>query len=235
MGGLALPDPSVSSRRVKVDRLPADGALVLEPAAHHHLVRVLRLQTGASVLAFDGQGNEQICQLHRSPDGEATLQGMGPIDRAAPAKPAHLALALLKPKALDIALRMAVEAGITHLHIFDAARSQRRPARPDRWRRILAAAATQSGRADLPPLLVHASLDAVLTALPRPLFIGVPGASPSPAPDGVAAILVGPEGGFATAEVDQAVAAGAQPIGLGRWVLRAETAAILASGFITPS
>ena len=225
----------MSRRRVKVDELPADGTLALDPAAHHHLVRVLRLPDGATVIAFDGQGNQQPCQLQRTSDAQATLHGTGPIERAAPATPAHLALALLKPKALDIALRMAVEAGITHLHIFDASRSQRRPARPDRWSRILQAAATQCGRADLPALSVHASLDAALGALPRPLYIGVPGASQSPAPDGPAAIVVGPEGGFTAAEFDEAVAAGAQPVGLGRWVLRAETAAILASGFITPS
>ncbi|MCX8517039.1 MAG: 16S rRNA (uracil(1498)-N(3))-methyltransferase [Rhodoferax sp.] len=41
-------------------------------------------------------------------------------------------------------------------------------------------------------------------------------------------VLSGPEGGFSTAEEDAAIAAGFQPITLGRRVLRAETAALTA-------
>ncbi|MNZ79787.1 Ribosomal RNA small subunit methyltransferase E [compost metagenome] len=41
-------------------------------------------------------------------------------------------------------------------------------------------------------------------------------------------IVVGPEGGFAEAEVTEAEAAGAVSIGLGRRILRTETAAMAA-------
>jgi 16S rRNA (uracil1498-N3)-methyltransferase len=39
-------------------------------------------------------------------------------------------------------------------------------------------------------------------------------------------LLVGPEGGFTEAEIEQAVAAGARPLTLGASILRIETAAV---------
>ena len=47
-----------------------------------------------------------------------------------------------------------------------------------------------------------------------------------------ACVLIGPEGGFSAAEVEQAAAAGFQRISLGRRILRTETAAIMVIGLI---
>ena len=49
------------------------------------------------------------------------------------------------------------------------------------------------------------------------------------APATKACILIGPEGGFADEEIEEAVAAGARPVTLGLRILRSETAAIVAS------
>jgi 16S rRNA (uracil1498-N3)-methyltransferase len=43
-------------------------------------------------------------------------------------------------------------------------------------------------------------------------------------------VIVGPEGGFAPAEIDAALAAGCRLVGLGPRVLRAETAAVVVCG-----
>ena len=43
-------------------------------------------------------------------------------------------------------------------------------------------------------------------------------------------ILIGPEGGFSDAEIDDAIRAGGRAISLGRRILRTETAAITAVG-----
>ncbi|UHA75816.1 RsmE family RNA methyltransferase [Paenibacillus sp. 481] len=45
-------------------------------------------------------------------------------------------------------------------------------------------------------------------------------------------VVVGPEGGFATREVEAALAAGARAVGLGRRILRAETAGMVATACI---
>jgi len=216
-------------RRFRVDALPSESVL-LDAAASHHLLRVLRLGVGARVLVFDGQGQQRVVQVQEVVEGQARVCPDGPVQHAAPDQPAHLLLAQLKPKAQDVALRMAVEAGVTHVCVFRAQRSLRRPPRLDRWSRLAQAAAQQCGRADLPELSTASSLLDAIDALPSGTgtWIALPGAEPAPV-QAPAAAIVGPEGGLTEREVEQALSAGARPLGLGHWTLRADTAAALAS------
>jgi 16S rRNA (uracil1498-N3)-methyltransferase len=46
-------------------------------------------------------------------------------------------------------------------------------------------------------------------------------------------LLVGPEGGFEEMEIGVALAAGLKPVGLGKMILRTETAALLAVGIVS--
>jgi 16S rRNA (uracil1498-N3)-methyltransferase len=46
-------------------------------------------------------------------------------------------------------------------------------------------------------------------------------------------VLSGPEGGFSDGEIARAVQSGFEPVGLGRRILRAETAPLLALGWIS--
>ena len=158
-------------RRFLVDPLPEAPTELPEQAAHH-LLHVLRLGAGARITVFDGRGSERPVEVHRVEDDRVFVQPCGPITQARASRDAHLLLALLKPKALDVALRMAVEIGVTHVHVFRAERSVKRPPRLDRWERLIAPAAQQCGRADLPTVRAYPSLDAALDALPDgiPLF-----------------------------------------------------------------
>src|SRR5690606_3699349 len=47
-----------------------------------------------------------------------------------------------------------------------------------------------------------------------------------------ACVLVGPEGGFTATEIEQAVAAGFITVGMGAYILRAETAALAAAAVL---
>lgn len=221
------------SRRVLVHPLPGPEPARLPADVSHHLLHVLRLRPGAALQLFDGEGREVAATLLDHQDGHAFAQVDGPVQNIDPLE-AHLLLALLKPKALDLALRMSVETGITHLHLFQADRSQGRPPREDRWSRVTAAAAGQCGRADLPALRWHPTLDRALQALPDDLslFVALPGAEPQPAPTARAGVVVGPEGGLTPAEVDRCIDRGATPLSLGAWTLRADTAAALAAAFV---
>jgi 16S rRNA (uracil1498-N3)-methyltransferase len=109
------------------------------------------------------------------------------------------------------------------------------PGRRARWEKIAREAARQCGRADVPVVAAQVELAAALAApdLParRLMLSPEPGVQPlrarlpDPAPT---ALLVGPEGGLAPAEVEAARAAGFVPVGLGPRILRVETAAIVA-------
>lgn len=228
----------MSPRRARVDDLPApeQGEVLLPAQSSHHLLNVLRLRPGASVILFDGAGTELPTTLESVIDGRALLRVQGAPSQRAPTRPAHLVLALIKPKPLDLALRMGVEIGLTHVHLYQAQRSQGRPPRPERWEKILESAATQCGRADLPNLSWSPNLAQALDDLgpDLDLYLAAPGAPQPPRPAQAAGIIVGPEGGLTPSEGGLALSLGAQPIGLSAWTLRAETAAALAAGYICP-
>jgi 16S rRNA (uracil1498-N3)-methyltransferase len=116
-----------------------------------------------------------------------------------------------------------------------AAQRALRGARPDRWLRVMAAAAEQCGRATLPEVLPAARLTEVLSAPfdgARVLLAETDPARPLrdcvPAGTTRVQLIVGPAGGFTAAEREAARAAGCAEAGLGPRILRAETAAITA-------
>ncbi len=219
------------SRRCLVDRLPALGDEVeLDRDASKHLLTVLRVQAGEQLLLFDGRGHEGRAEIVSATRRQATVRLLESPRLVTPGPRIHLGLALLKGPAMDLALRMATEAGMTDLHPIEAARSVARAPKLDRWKRILTSAATQCGRADLPKVHELDRLSAVLsrTAHVPDRRICAPGAATSPRATSDVLVLVGPEGGWTDQEVDECIQANVRPVGLTRWVLRASTAAVAA-------
>lgn len=226
-------------RRLHVPRSRiAGGRARLEPAEWHYLRRVLRLPPGARLEILDGEGGVHDASLPAE-DREIEL---GPRREVPPPRAAvWLAFAPPKGDRADLVVEKAVELGVSRLLPFHAVRSvvrldaRRGAARAERWRRIAAAAARQSGRADVPGVDEPASLAAALAGAPdafRRVVFHEGGGDPlsealDPAAPGHLAV-VGPEGGFALEEVAACAAAGARVATLGPRVLRAETAAIAA-------
>lgn len=212
-------------KRLRVDAVPEAGAtLRLDAAASHHLLTVCRHPRGAPLVVFDGAGLEADAVLV---DGTAAATVLVTAVRSAPVPPAlHLVLALPKGPALEHALRMAVEVGVTHLHPVTTERTLPKGDHPDRWERILAAAAEQCGRARLPTLAPLSPLPRAAERIPASIDrrVALPGSDEGLRATGDAALAVGPEGGFAPSEIDQLVRGGWTPFGLGPWVLRVDTA-----------
>lgn len=212
-------------RRVWVEGLAAGGVVPLSAEACHHLLRVLRLQPGERVRCFDGQGLEAEGELL-----EGAVRLLGPATPAPRGPARELLLGLLKGPAMDDAVRMATEAGATCIRPVLCQRSVAEGDRRERWLRIVTEAARQSGRADVPVLEAPVKLVAALAAIAH-LPVRRVATFSAPALPGTqedAAILVGPEGGLTSRELDAALEAGLVPTSLGPWVLRAATAAPVA-------
>lgn len=224
-------------RRARVDALPAIGSpCPLSADASRHLIQVLRQRVGDAVELFDGAGLTAPAVITVADKRAAVVEVTGPPVRRAPAHALHLGLAVLKGSAMDDALRMATEAGATHIHPILAGRSVPTDGRPDRWQRITEVAAVQCLRADVPLVADAAPLHAVLDrlALVPDRRIATPGASRTPPAAGDAAVLVGPEGGWSPEERAAADRFGFAPLGLGAWMLRADTAAAVACALVAP-
>jgi 16S rRNA (uracil1498-N3)-methyltransferase len=156
-----------------------------------------------------------------------------------------LAQAVLKGDKMDDVIRDAVMLGVAAVQPVVTSRSETtvaallRGARLDRWRRVALASVKQSRRAVLPeirtPLTVEHFLDEPAPALS--LMLVEPGAGlaveslsalRNAAIPMDAALLVGPEGGWAEAEWTSAAAHGVRLMTLGHRTLRADAVAVSA-------
>lgn len=205
------------------------------PEVAHHLIDVVRVRIGESIIAFDGQGFEARAKLIAVVEGVPHLLVEEPPRSARPVYPLWLLLAVTKGPAMDAAIRAATECGVTDIQPILTQRSVPKGDRADRWERIVESAAQQCGRADVPVVHPVARLDLALQGLPpgSDLRVAYPGAQPLSPASGTAAVVIGPEGGLTELEIAQCLTAGGRALGLGRWVLRVETAVPVALAFTT--
>jgi 16S rRNA (uracil1498-N3)-methyltransferase len=159
------------------------------------------------------------------------------------ALPIRLIQGLGKADKPDEVIRAATALGAAAVTLVHTERSvarvslERSAARLERWKRIAVEAARQSGRGDIPDLSGPAGLGEVLghvTATHRVTLS--PGAPPlferlaTWRSQQEVALLVGPEGGFDTAELSAAADSGFLPASLGATTLRTELAGVAALG-----
>lgn len=227
------------------DPLPAVGPFVLDGAEGRHAAVVKRLRTGESLLLSDGRGSMAACVVGAGGGSSLRLQVQRRWFVAAPSLRVALAQALIKGDRGELAVELAVEAGVDAVLPWRAARSVARwepgprgERALQRWRATAREAAKQSRRAWLPVVVAAVSTDELArrAAGPGVCAIALHEAASTPLaavplpPAGEVLLVVGPEGGIDDAELAALVAAGAVPARLGPTVLRASTAAAVALG-----
>ena len=169
-----------------------------------------------------------------------------------------LAPAMLKGEKFDLVVQKATELGVSRIVPVETERAEVRlpPGGPEepaaakrvaRWRRIAVEAAKQTGRARVPQVRAPIHLTTLLSEVAHDLdgaeelrlifserdgrglaeTLGATG-------DEMRRVtaLVGPEGGWEDAELEQATAAGWHAVTLGGRTLRAETASIVAAALL---
>jgi len=224
--------------------LAAGQSLQLPAGAARH-VQVLRLQPGAAVTLFNGEGGEYDALVEHMGRSEVrVLVGSHQaVEREAPHE-VHLAVGMPANERMDWLVEKAVELGVASIQPLLAERSvlrlngERAERKRAHWQGIAIAACEQCGRNRVP--VVHEVMEmARWLATPRPQTLKlVLSLSPQARPLGEAnastapvLVLSGPEGGLSAREEEAALAQGFQPATLGARVLRAETAplAVLAA------
>jgi len=202
---------------------------------HRHL-SVARAAVGEEVEVFDGQGNVWLTKI-TAVDRRETLAAVTHRHRVDP-DPHELimGLALVRHAAFEFALEKAVEIGVTRIIPIIAARSNAKDAgRRERLQRIVIEAAKQSKRYHLPRLDEPVSFaNAMKIQAPtRIVFAERNGAALKPAISGSPVLyLIGPEGGWTDEELNSAQGSGFSFVGLGSTILKAETAAVVATALI---
>jgi 16S rRNA (uracil1498-N3)-methyltransferase len=229
----------------------------LEPGSHvtlagnaaSHVIRVLRLRSGAALTLFNGRGGEYAGSIAAVQGGKVTV-AVGERRDEERESPLALTLAqgISRGERMDFVVQKATELGVRQLVPLLTERSvvrldaQQTLRKLNHWHAIAVAACEQSGRNRLPEVLAPATLggflresgrDPASEAAPATLrLLLAAGAACSlgdvPRPAGAVIVLIGPEGGLADAEHETALAAGFTAVRLGPRVLRTETAAIVA-------
>lgn len=202
-----------------------------------HCVRVLRKKEGDEILITDGKGFfyeatiVQANQKHCIVDITNTIEEPKYWDF-------NLQIAFAPTKNIDRIewfAEKATEIGVDHLSPLLCRYSERKEIKYDRIEKILISAMKQSQKAVLPQLgQMIAFSDFVKQNFDGRKFIAHCYEGEKPTLHETykkgenALILIGPEGDFSEEEVELAIAAGFEPISLGRSRLRTETAALVA-------
>lgn len=217
------------------------GPQALASDREHYLRNVLRLKDGAPLQVFDGCGLAATAQvISEGRKLVLTIEEILPVSTdAGPAT--HLAYALLKGKANEQVLRKATELGVTDLWPLytdhtDVPRKLLANAHGDHQRAIVISACEQCGQNRLPQLHPGQTLEALLQQRPvADLWFADMDAKPFPAQTAAtdSMIIIGPEGGWSERERTLATTAGATTVNLGDFVLRAETAPIVALAMLS--
>jgi 16S rRNA (uracil1498-N3)-methyltransferase len=210
----------------------AEGATITTtPTQAHYLGTVMRRGAGDELLLFNGRDGEFSAQIETVGRSLATLR-VRQLARVQGQEPdLWLAFALLKRDATDLVVQKATELGAAELHPVITARCNTHRMNADRLTAIAVEAAEQSERLTVPILRQAQPLASLLAGWPRErrLFAAVERSTAPrlPSARGSRALMVGPEGGFAPAELDLLrTHSFVTSVSLGPRVLRAETACI---------
>ena len=226
------------------DSAVTENAVVVSGADARHIARSLRMAVGETVTVCTPSGREFDLRLTRIRDdlceGEIIASR-----KAAGEPPVSIALYVAYPKGdkLETVVQKATELGAVSVTPFSSAFVVRKP-RPEkiaqeteRLNRIAEEAAKQCRRGAIPTVTPPLSFKETLTEAMKvelPLFCyegegtrPLPALLPAKTPESVS-VVVGSEGGFSEDEAEEAKAAGFLLAGLGKRILRCETAPLFA-------
>jgi 16S rRNA (uracil1498-N3)-methyltransferase len=216
----------------------------------HYVLHVLRLGLGGKVRLFNGVHGEYDACLQSVGKTIVQLEVLEQTRAQAVGPDVWLLFAPLKKSSTDFLVEKAVEMGVAELSPILTERTGAKDVRTDRLQRIAIEAAEQTERLDVPPVRNAAKLARAFDDWDKKRLVyyadesGDEGDRPwggkagraqpivdvvRKEPEAKAAILIGPEGGFAPMErVWLRALPFVRPVSLGPRILRAETAAVAA-------
>ncbi len=232
-----------------------DGVIHITGEDAHHVSRSLRMAVGEPLTVCDMQGIEYETVLTRITDTDVCAEILSQKQSdSEPLYRARLFQALPKGDKLDSVIQKSVECGVYEIVPFESERCivrvkpEAEEKKTERRQRISAEAAKQSGRAILPTVYPSISYSEMLDrasesdvclfcyegdgTIPLGEALNVEtlkkriasGEAPT------VSIVIGSEGGFSQSEVARAREKGMTVCGLGKRILRTETAASFVLG-----
>jgi 16S rRNA (uracil1498-N3)-methyltransferase len=205
-----------------------------DTALSNQWLKVLRYRDGDQVVLFDGVEHERLYKITKIDTEGIHLELVTEFERKVPDRHIYLFFSLLKKDKNDWVLQKCTELGVRNFVPIIAERSEKTGFNLDRAEKIIIEAAEQCGRSDIPhvrePLLLETALQEYVDKVHllvcdetlqknEQLDISQP-----------IGVFIGPEGGWTENELKLFSGVNADHLYLGNLTLRAETAAVIASG-----
>lgn len=234
---------------IRQDQIDGDTITLLGDDAHH-IARSLRMAVGQGVTVCDMQGNQYDCRIDGFEEDKKVYVSILSSSRSETEPRCRITLyqALPKGDKLDTVIQKAVECGVCEIVPFESDRcvvkvkADAEGRKTERRRRIAEEAAKQCGRSIVPNVSETVSFDRMLelargsdvclfcyegdgtVPLGRLLRENMVQKEDGDLPS--ISVIIGSEGGFSVSEAQRAVECGMLPTGLGKRILRTETAPI---------
>ncbi len=224
----------------------ADETFLIDGPDTRHMKNVLRLGPGDMIGLYDGRGMEYTATIETVlPEGIQVRVLSGQPSQGESPLTVTVAQAMLKDRKMDRIVRQLTELGVcewlpfSSQHAIPKPDQRRLAARSERWKRISREAIKQCRRGRVMKIRPAVSFEKMLDE-GQPYDLRVVFYESEPAFLSCESVLtqtgvlrriftaIGPEGGFSTAEIEAARAAGFVIAGLGPRILRADTAAVVA-------
>lgn len=216
-----------------------------------HIGRVMRSKPGDKLIVSDGVSREVLVEIKTIESHEVTAEILDVLPSSGePWLQVTVAQSLPKGDKMEVVIQKCTEIGASRFVPFLSARTvvqydrKKEEKRLARWQKIAKEAAEQAHRSKIPGVDGPVKWNELLAAFKEYDLVCLCYEKE----DGRAlrevlkpmvaeldaeqtyniAVVVGPEGGFSEEEVQEAEAAGAKSVGLGRRILRTETAAMAA-------
>lgn len=214
--------------------------ILLTEEDNRHLLKVMRARKGEQIEVV-ADDKVYLCEIETvRPLSIVTIKELKENNEL----PNYVILvaALLKGDKMDYVLQKATELGVSEIVLLESERTivkvkqQQTNLRLGRYQRILKEAAEQSKRCRIPYIQNIITFDRIIEIEADLKLIAYEGSQgttkmlnkkiDSLKPGKRVAVIIGPEGGFSSDEVGFAKHCGFTPVGLGKRILRAETASI---------
>ncbi|MDR0953401.1 MAG: 16S rRNA (uracil(1498)-N(3))-methyltransferase [Elusimicrobiota bacterium] len=213
-------------------------ALSKEEARHLH---VARFHTGDEIKIFDGFGSKYLAKLQTLTDKTAAGEIIAPIPYMPPKREIVLCFSAISRPATEDLLDKCTQIGV---YAFQPVISRRSDAellkkwdtKLERWHNILVSACKQCETPKIPLILNPVSFEEALQSI-MPAIICYEGETTTSIQSALQTVekaktlglFIGPEGGYTDEEIQLALKYKVKAVSLGGNILRAETAATVAS------
>ncbi|WP_404403971.1 16S rRNA (uracil(1498)-N(3))-methyltransferase [Jeotgalibacillus malaysiensis] len=222
-----------------------NGILLIDGEDYKHIVRVMRMTEGDSVIAVLDQHTVYESEIVKIEENHLSLKPVSKIELQSEL-PVNVTIAHGLPKGdkLDYVIQKSTELGMTALKPFTAERSivkwdqKKGKKKAERWNKIAKEAAEQSHRSIIPEVEEPVTSKQLRSSFHE--FDAIMMAYEEDAKSGEVSnfyqflnqletnanvlVIIGPEGGFSENEVNEFTHDGAVSCGLGPRILRTETA-----------